>query len=67
MRDPRQTVKVTDIEHATILAALRYWQRAGRCGEDHTTEPEGDIATNGGTIEPLTADEIDAFCERINV
>lgn len=49
-------------ETATILAALRYWQREGfhSCGHEH------EIASDGGTIEPLTGDEIDALCERMN-
>lgn len=53
-------------ELATILAALRYWQREGASGNSVDTEPEHDILTDGGEIEPLTAEEIDALCERIN-
>lgn len=50
-------------ETATILAALRYWQR----WEGFLTGcAENAIATDGGEIEPLTAEEIDALCERLN-
>ena len=49
-------------ELGTVLAALRYWQREGLMNGGH----EQDIATNGGEVEPLNADEIDALCERLN-
>lgn len=49
---------------ATILAALRKWQR------DMTNSVNlasmSDIATDGGKLDPLTAAEIDDLCERIN-
>jgi hypothetical protein len=48
---------------ATILAALRYWQREGWISSGH----EHDIASNGGTIEPLEAAEIDSLCEWLNI
>lgn len=55
---------------ATILAALRYWQRhqarAAECGMRSNTIPEDDILTNGGTLKPLDGIEIDALCEEIN-
>src|ERR1039457_865017 len=49
---------------ATILAALRYWQSNGIVASrhDHYT-----IATDDGTLQPLTRPEIDAMCEQINV
>ena len=49
---------------ATILAALRYWQSNGIVASrhDHYT-----IATDDGTLQPLTRPEIDALCEQINV
>lgn len=49
---------VDDRELATILAALRFWQRHG--------EPRQQIATNAGTLAPLGDAEIDALCERLN-
>jgi hypothetical protein len=49
-------------ELATVLAALRYWQREGLM----SSGGEHDVATDGDTLEPLTTEEIDALCERIN-
>jgi hypothetical protein len=49
-------------ETATVLAALRYWQREGLTSSGH----EIDIASNGDTLEPMTTDEIDELCERLN-
>ena len=53
---------LTERELATVLAALRYWQREGfmSCGHEHA------IASNGGEIEPLTGAEVDDLCERLN-
>lgn len=65
-------------ERATVLAALRFWQRIGlqhtwandspkhgyRAGE--STTPEGPISSDGGTLKPLNALDINALCERIN-
>lgn len=48
-------------ELATVLAALRFWQSAM-----HVPARFNVIATDGDQIEPLTGDEIDALCERIN-
>lgn len=51
---------ISDRELASILAALRLYQR-NDCPVDLR-----DIATNGDTHIILSADEIDALCERIN-
>lgn len=51
-------------ELATVLAALRYWQRVGTLDKG---APEDDIATEGGTIQPLDVAEIDDFCEELNL
>ena len=52
-------------EMATVLAALREWQ-----GILRGSEPEEgwikDIASAGGTVTPLRADEIDELCQRLN-
>lgn len=45
---------------ATILAALRARQ------SPRTWRETEDIASDGGTIVPLSAAEIDILCERIN-
>lgn len=50
-------------EVATILAALRLWQITPNAWR---RSAHMEIATDGGEIEPLTAEEIDALCERIN-
>ncbi|MBT9386602.1 hypothetical protein KM176_22275 [Pseudooceanicola sp. CBS1P-1] len=69
---------LNDRELATILAALRYWQRTallstwGTDSPEHgylagqPTCPEGDIATEGGLLAPMDQDEIDRLIERIN-
>lgn len=56
-------VKLDDREHATVLAALHYWQQRG----DHL-DISGilDIVTNGGEFESLDNTEINDLCERIN-
>jgi len=43
---------------ATLLAALRLWQRIGL----FLNVPERDIASNAGTLEPLTMSEINSIC-----
>jgi hypothetical protein len=54
-----------ECELATILAALRYWQRIGY-QSDAKYDGEDSIANVAGTVEALTPDEIDSLCERIN-
>ena len=50
-------------ELATVLAALRYWQREGLMsgGREHA------IASDGDHVAPLAVAEIDTLCERLNV
>lgn len=50
-------------QSATILAALRYWQREGLMSSGH----EQDIATEGNSMNALDAEDIDALCKQINV
>lgn len=61
-----------DRELATVLAALRLWQR-GSCGTAGTQErvleaahAELAIASDDERLVPLTAAEIDELCERLN-
>jgi hypothetical protein len=54
--------QLTAQELATILAALRHWQRA----LPQSVEAYEDIATDGGRFEPLSVDEIDELCMRLN-
>ena len=53
-------------ETATVLAALRRWQ-----GALLGSEPEGewmdDIASAGGTVTPLSPEDIDGLCLKLNV
>ena len=49
-------------ELATVLAALRYWQREGLASSGH----EHAISSNGDTLAPLTLAEVDALAERLN-
>ena len=58
----RYSVTVDDRQLATILAALRYWQSPGSIGRLQYM----DIATGGGTCEPLDEPEIDILCEDLN-
>jgi hypothetical protein len=50
-----------DRELATTLAALREIQ-----GTDGFA-PQNDVATDGGRLEPMSAEEIDVLCEELNV
>lgn len=56
---------LTDAQHATVLAALRQYQAHL---EDFEEIPPAvaDIATNCGTVEPLTASEVGYLCEDLN-
>lgn len=63
MAKKRLKISVTAREHATILAALRLWQRDAA----HIADGDGSIiaiAEEAGV--PLSNKEIDVLCERIN-
>ena len=59
-------------ELGTVLAGLRYWQRAIRAdaNDDVTSDDDYlsclDVATDQGTLTKLTVAEIDELCERLN-
>ena len=67
-------MKLTNQELATVLAALRFWQRHGPKHEnsffDRIDQTEQDfldeIRTDGGAFEDLSIEEIDDLCERLN-
>lgn len=64
------TITLTDRELATVLAALRCWQnRLPLLGKSHgiTEALIQEVATNCGTIEALSAEDIDGLCERLNL
>jgi hypothetical protein len=53
---------MTSRELATVLAALRYWQR------NADGSAESPIADHfDSEVTPLTAAEIDSLCERLNL
>jgi hypothetical protein len=56
-------IRVTDRELATLLAALRTWQRT--VAEKQAQELVSPSYFEDG-ISPLTAEEIDELCERLN-
>jgi hypothetical protein len=64
--DGSTTHTLSDREHATVLAALRYWQAAGANGDLRYNDEMIDIATNGGTVTECTDEDVDALCERLN-
>ena len=47
-------------ELATVLAALRYWQA------DVEADPNFEFGDHFAEAAPLTAEEIDDLCERLN-
>jgi hypothetical protein len=51
-----------DRELGHVLAALRLYQRV----IDHSADL-GDVATDDGRYEPMSPDEIDDLCERLNL
>jgi hypothetical protein len=58
-------------ELATVLAALRHWQRSVERGTGGVPAKEREIATrmspmHFATAEPLSLAEIDQLCERLN-
>jgi hypothetical protein len=55
-------IELDEREIATIIAALQYWKREGLHSDGH----EHALASNGGDIVPLTADEIEDLCKRID-
>lgn len=63
---------VTDAEHSEILAALRTREalkakRVELFGQKAELDAFEEIASNGDKNDPLTADEIDALCMKINI
>jgi hypothetical protein len=63
MKEAGLTMQLTDRELATVLAALRYWQQELAANND--AAPISDHFQDGPT--PLTVDEIDDLCERLNL
>ena len=59
----RASVKLYNADISTILAALRHYQYHLERGD---ALYESMIADNMGTLDPLTAEQIDNLCDRIN-
>ena len=56
--------RLTDRELATVLAALRYWQQDLIVNSDEGDGEPIDERLDG--LTPLSSEEIDALCERLN-
>lgn len=57
---------VSPREFNTILAALRFWQRAGNTPEMEEYTIANDTGEDDGSDDALSDDEIDTLCERLN-
>src|SRR6266581_1863920 len=58
---------LTGRELATVLGALRYWQRTTTQRQRHDrTFEEFSVVTDSAALEPLADAEIDALCQRLN-
>ncbi len=60
-------ISVDGAELATILAALRFYQREGQGEPSNRCDDIHHIATDGDTQTSLNKEGIDALCERINL
>lgn len=59
-------ITVTEQQHATILAALRFYQSKGMGDPSNRSDAIHNIATNCDTVISLDAIGIDELCEKIN-
>lgn len=59
-------IEIDDAEHASILAALRFWQQHGMGDPDNRSDALHEVATNGNRVISLDGEEIDRLCERLN-
>ena len=60
-------ISVDSAEHATLLAALRYYQQNGQGEPSNRCDAIHAIATDGGARISLDTAGIDALCEHINL
>ena len=59
-------IHLSDRELDTVIDALRLWQRT--VGSDKPQDSDiADIGGSGSHDDPLSPEEIDELCERINV
>jgi len=59
-------IELNEQEHATILAALRYYQENDQGEPNSRSNAIDDIATNGDEVISLDSVGIDDLCERLN-
>ena len=59
-------IVITDQEHATILAALRYYQKNGQGEPNNRSDDFHTIATPDDCVISMDADGIDELCEKLN-
>lgn len=62
----KTAVTLTGQEHATVLAALRFYQEKGQGDPANRSAALHEIATNADEVVSLDAEAIDALCEKIN-
>jgi hypothetical protein len=62
-----QLREMTERETATVLAALRFWQRMQGASGSRATAPEQLVATNASEYAQLDSDEVDDLCESLNI
>ena len=62
------TLRMTQRELATILAALRFHQEENLQGGLNIPTPFiQEIATDGGLFKPLSFEEVASLCQRLNL
>jgi hypothetical protein len=66
------TIKLTPAQHATVLAALHYYELEGMAADrpkrlGAVNSVIFDIATKAGSIVALNAHEIDHLCDSIRL
>lgn len=64
MRASSSLCILTDRQLATVLAALRFWQR--HLQHDVVGSDFVEIASDRGRLKSLACDEIDNFCDELN-
>ena len=57
---------VSNAEHNTIMAALRYYQEKGQGEPSNRSDAIHDLATGGDEDISLNDEGIDDLCERLN-
>lgn len=67
MEPDRKPLALDLRERATVLAALRYWQRhqADLVANSQNVIPADIIATIGGQVPPMRRTDIDELCDRV--